>query len=121
MYRNVKIDLITHNADKSEFALYLIENNPFKDEYSRLSQIQDRIYDVIDIVLDGQLASDYPDSMGKAVKIVVDCKKDCPFGKVENLVSSLNVVISSDGEYLNDIINSNFISEVSITCVNSEA
>jgi hypothetical protein len=67
------IDLITETHETGEFALILVEDGPWPikgpDWKECLSRIQNRIYDAIDIAIDGHLAARYPDSKGRRVRV----------------------------------------------------
>ena len=111
------VDLVSENKDGSEFSLHLIEGDPWDDTEmpTKLRRIQDRIYDAIDIALDGKLAQKYPDSKGKLVNIVVRLQGKYPRQAVE-LVTGLNKLIISSGEYQAEIAKSSFVSGILISC-----
>lgn len=79
---SVKIDLITHDPRTDEFALILVEDGPWSEEASDwnecLSRIQARIFDAIDVAIDGHLAKIYPESKGKRVRVQIDSPHGAP-------------------------------------------
>jgi hypothetical protein len=100
MFRKATIDYITHNSDLSEFALYLIEQGPWVEPVrEKLLPIQERIYTVVDVVLDGQLASDYPDSKGKKVRIEVVFQGCQPPESALQMIARLDEFICSSPEH----------------------
>ena len=70
----VKIDLVTEHPDTGVFAVILVETGPWAPdtEQRELGRIQDRLYDCVDVAVDGQLAAKYPDSRGRPVRIQLD-------------------------------------------------
>jgi len=70
-FNRVTIDYITRNDATGDYSLYLMEHAGWSDVGARLKTLQERVYTALDVVLDGQLASDYPDSRGKKVQIAV--------------------------------------------------
>lgn len=106
------IDLITENPKTDEFALILVEDGPWPTsdtawpEYLR--RIQGRIYDAIDVAVDGHLAAKYPDSRGKPVRVEVNCPSGVP-PALATLVGEIRAYIAADGEYSKAIAKSPFI------------
>jgi len=82
MWRQVKIDLITHDAANDEFVLYLVEDGPWPDSKSEwrecLLKIQNRIFDAIDVAVEGHLAVKYPESSGKKIRVQIDSPHGVP-------------------------------------------
>ena len=70
----VKIDLVTEHPDTGVFAVILVETGPWVPgtEQRELRRIQDRLYDCVDVAVDGLLADKYPDSRGRPVRIQLD-------------------------------------------------
>ena len=117
MFRQATIDYITHSKDLSEFALYLIEKGPWTEPVrEKLLPIQERIYTVVDVVLDGQLASDYPDSRGKKVRIDVVFKGDPPPDDEFQMITRLDEFICSSPEHALVAIESGLLSSLRIVC-----
>ena len=117
MFREATIDYITHNADLSEFALYLVESGPWPDPArDRLLPLQERIYTIVDVVLDGQLASDYPDSKGKRVRVEVVFRGSPPPEDALRMIARLDEYICSSPEYAPVAIRSGLLSSLRIVC-----
>lgn len=115
MFNEVTVDLIVHSDDKSEFALYLVEDAPWGDVELRVKKMQDRVYTTVDAVLDGIIASDYPDSKGKRIRIEVVCRGESPSPRFSEVVNRLNQIIHSMDDYVNDIKHSGYVSSLEIT------
>jgi hypothetical protein len=107
----VKIDVISYDPVHDEFALYLVENGPWAEPSleRRLRLVQDRIYSVIDVVVDGHLAEKFPESKGKKVRIQIDGYGDPPEG-LERLVHAFSELPRGNSEYGRAIEASSFFS-----------
>jgi hypothetical protein len=70
----VKIDVVTEHPETGVFALILVETGPWKagTEDGELRRIQGRLYDCVDVAVDGHLAATYPKSRGRPVRIQLD-------------------------------------------------
>jgi len=108
------INLVTENPSTGEFALILVEDGPWPEANSDwsdcLSRIQNRLYDAIDIAVDGHLAAKYPNAFGKKARIQIDSPNGVP-DRVSNLISTLRTAILTEGdEYYSAIKKSPYIS-----------
>ena len=112
------IDLITETSETGEFALILVEDGPWPEddtEWTRcLSRIQSRIYDAVDVAIDGHLAAKYPDSKGRAVRVQIDSPNGLP-SALAKLVAKMKAHFETDGEYSNAIRQSPFFQGLRIT------
>jgi hypothetical protein len=81
--QRVKIDVVTEHPATGVFALILVETGPWKagTEDAELRRIQARLYDCVDVAVDGHLAATYPKSLGRPVRIQLDTY-DIPEGLV---------------------------------------
>jgi hypothetical protein len=70
----VKIDLVTEHAETGVFAIILVEAGPWAPgtEDRELRRVQNRLYDCLDVAVDGHFAAKYPDSRGRPVRIQLD-------------------------------------------------
>jgi len=50
----------------------LVEEGPWDDVVTQLSRLQERLYQCVDAVIDGQLVAQFPDSHGCVVTICLD-------------------------------------------------
>lgn len=109
------IDLVTEDPVNDEVVLYLVEEGPWMEEslQERLRSIQARIYDAIDVVVDGHLATKFPELSGRNVRIQLDCH-DQPPREIEDLIARFDELISTSDEYRSEIANSDFISGLRI-------
>jgi hypothetical protein len=67
------IDLITHDPKSDEFVLIMTETRPWDGSEQRLLQLQQKVNAYLAFALDGQLASMYPASIGKPIRLQLDC------------------------------------------------
>jgi hypothetical protein len=113
MKEAVKIDMLTHHPHHDEFVLYLVESGPWleQDLQRRLQLLQRRLYDTIDLVLDGHLAERYPTPRGKKIRIQVDLHDEPP-DELEELVRKFRDHISTDSEYQQRLHVTQLISQV---------
>ncbi len=72
--QQVKIDLVTEHPETGVFAIILVETGPWAlgTEDAELRRIQGRLYDCVDVAVDGHLAAKYPNSRGRTVRIQLD-------------------------------------------------
>lgn len=112
------INLITETPGTGEFALILVEDGPWPNKDADwkecLSRIQNRIYDAIDIAIDGHLAAKYPDSKGKSVRIQIDSPSGLP-PALAKLVARMKEHIEKDAEYSGAIKQSRFVQSLRIS------
>jgi hypothetical protein len=105
------INLITVRPDGT-FVLRLVEDgpwaNPIDDELHRL---QERIYNCVDIAIDGHLASKYPESNGKPVVIRLDSYAT-PYEPVQEFFQAFVEHIANSPEIQRDICLKRFISSL---------
>lgn len=67
------VDFVARGESPSEWTMVLVEQGPWVDSITlNLRRLQDRLYGSVDAALDGQLASQFPESKGKNVTIRVD-------------------------------------------------
>ena len=110
------IDIISVNPTTGEYILILVEDGPWPDELSHLGEcltrIQNRIYDSIDIAIDGHLAAKYPDAKGKPVRVQVDSPHGAP-QQLRRLIVELRTFLNQkNGEYDIAINKSIFVTDV---------
>ena len=69
----VTIDFVTIRPDGSH-CLRLREEGPWScNSADALRAIQTRLYDAVEVVVDGKFVERYPESKGKKVHVVLDC------------------------------------------------
>lgn len=71
----VTIDYVSRAPALFQWRMVLVEEGPWPDSAieNNLLRIQDRLYACIDAALDGNLARQFPDSMGRQLVIHLDC------------------------------------------------
>src|SRR4051812_28130692 len=118
MPSEARIDLISYDPKHDEFVLYLVEDGPWPQDASAwkmcLSRIQSRVFDAIDTALDGHLASRYPDSCGKKVRVQVDSPQTLPL-QLSDLISKIREYVGKDNVYRAATARSPYIKGLRIT------
>lgn len=71
--REFVIDFVAQGDVPDEWRLVLVEQGPWADTTHELSRLQDRLYNCIDAILDGQLAAKFPETRNARVVIQIDC------------------------------------------------
>lgn len=93
---SVTIDVVSFDPVRDQYALHLVEgeNSPDRvdERRARLKAIQDRVFSAVDAAIDGQLAGKYPETLGRTVRIQVDCA----FAKNDDI----ELVVSRVADYL---------------------
>jgi hypothetical protein len=110
----VAIDLITVRPDGAH-VLVLVEEGPWEPDAvdSQLRKLQGRLYNAVDVAVDGFLASKYPDSKGGPVIIRLDCY-DVPRRPVEEFFLRFSDHIKADVQVRADIDRKGFISRLAL-------
>lgn len=110
-----KIDLVSKCPDGT-FVMYLVEQGPWRGTHpEQLRALQARLYDYVDVAIDGQLAKLYPESVGKSVFIQVDAY-DTPAGKVPTFVEKFADHIASSSQHKDAVRNKNNILSLDFLC-----
>ena len=117
MPSDITIDLVTHDSNTDEFVLYLVEDGPWPTEASSWSnylvRAQKRIFDAIDVALDGHLALKYPDSKNKNVRVQIDSPHGVP-SRLNELISNIKDHLKTNTDYHLAIKHSPHIKELRI-------
>jgi hypothetical protein len=102
--RRVTVDFFTLDKRHDEYVMYLVEEGPWPSAqlHRRLSAPQDRVYDAVDVAIDGHLAKEHPESSGMKVRIQIDLHDDAP-AEAEVLVKELADRVATSAEYMADI------------------
>lgn len=103
MARRTTIDLITKAKDGT-YILGLLEEGPWgrKRVGTQLRRIQQRLYDVIDVAIDGHLVDRCPESRGQAVVIRLTCY-DTPDEPVREFFDAFATHVRTDPEIQHDL------------------
>jgi hypothetical protein len=75
------IDFVARGETPGQWRLVLVEEGPWQDMTLALTRLQDRLYNCVEAILDGQIATQFPDSLGAPIVIQVDCY-DAPEAEV---------------------------------------
>lgn len=111
---NITFNLITDDPKNDECVVYLVEAGPWSDAlHMRLEKLQVRLHDAFDAVVDGALASKYPETKGRRIRIQVDCHNSPP-ETVLDLVRKFAAFIHDDKEYQKAIKESPFVADVRV-------
>ena len=91
-----KIDLVTFDPARDEYVLVLREPRPWDGSEERARELITKVENYRFFVSSGQLAGNYPDSAGKAVRIQLDCD-DVPDPVTAQLLQRIGQVLEEDG------------------------
>jgi hypothetical protein len=90
------LDLITRDPAADKVVLVMIERRPWGADPRQLAQIEEKINRYLGYVLDGFLAEQYPEYVGKQVRIRLDCTA-APEGELLRFVTAAKHAIESHG------------------------
>lgn len=79
------IDLIAHEADGTVL-LVMVEDRPWASDHDQANQLQEKINLYVGYVLDGSLAQQYPETVGRPVRIRLDCV-EAPVGHFAHIAA----------------------------------
>ncbi len=113
----VKIDLITEDPQTGEFVLYLVGDGPWPSPgdplNEKLSMIQHRIFDAVDLAVDGRLAQKFKESIGKDIRVQIDSPQGAPRA-LQALVEKVRAFLADDREYSSAISRSAFVAKIRV-------
>ncbi len=89
------LDLITVDA-AGDVVLAMIERRAWGADQDQLRQIEEKINRYLGYVLDGFLAEQYPQYVGKRVRIRLDCAES-PHGVAARFVEAATAAIEAQG------------------------
>jgi hypothetical protein len=69
------VDLVTYDPKSGEVALIMTETRPWDGSADRVFELQDKINYYLAFALDGQMEREYPGSVGKPLRLQLDCVK----------------------------------------------
>jgi hypothetical protein len=92
----VVIDLITLDKASDTVILVMTERRPWGAVAQQFTQIEEKVNRYMGYVLDGFLAEHYPQYMGKAVRIRLDCA-EAPQGESARFVEAMTDAIETHG------------------------
>ncbi len=107
----LKVDLIIEDNTTGEFVLCLVENGPWSDLQLQLSNLQQRLYDSFDAIVDGHVAAKFPQSIGRRFRLQIDAYNEPPQPVCE-LVKKFDRHIQSAPELRSALVNSSYVKEL---------
>jgi hypothetical protein len=117
--KNFKVDFIAKGKSTNEWKMVLVEEGDWRNVDSRLHQLQDRLYNCIDAVLDGQLAEKFPESDAKDIIIQVELF-DAPEDDVAPFIERFSKGVFSVAGYAEALKACRFANTISISaCFNA--
>jgi hypothetical protein len=90
------IDLITLEKASDTVILVMTERRPWGVPATQLKQIEEKLNRYMGYVLDGFLAEQYPQYLGKAVQIRLDCA-EAPHGEAVRFVAAMTDATEKHG------------------------
>jgi hypothetical protein len=112
-----QVDMVTFDPNNDEYVLYLIEDGPWPTNdlewKNLLIKIQAQIFNCFDVAVDGELTKQFPESIGRDIRIEIDSPHGVPV-PLKNLVSKINEFINSNHDYAESILNSKFVKSVRV-------
>ena len=90
------IDLITLDKASDTVVLVMLERRAWGAAADQLKQIEEKVNRYMGYVLDGFLAEQYPQYIGKDVRIRLDCA-EAPHGEALRFVEAMTDAIESHG------------------------
>ncbi len=82
------VDLISHDQDRDEVVLLMLEERPWETAPEQPRQLEDKFNSYLSYVLDGHLSEQYPQYAGKDVCFRLDCATS-PRGEVERMLVTM--------------------------------
>ncbi len=92
-------EFIAKGEAAEDWRIVLVEQGPWREPFTdELLRVQERLYDCIDVVLDGQLAEKVPESKGGAITIRLDCY-NVPAGEVAAFFKAFSEGVFENPDY----------------------
>ncbi len=83
---DVSVNFIAFDETRDTCLMVLVKGPWSGSTEEHLRALQDRMYGCLEAALDGQLARQFPDAMGKPVVVQIDCY-DVPRSEVDEFVT----------------------------------
>ena len=91
-----RVDLVTFDPARDEYILVLVETRRWDGSGERARQLITKNENYRFFIESGQLAKNYPDSVGKRVRIQLECD-DVPDPVTAELLQRIGQVLEEDG------------------------
>jgi hypothetical protein len=105
------VDFIAKGTADDEWRMVLVEAGPWHSSETRLQSIQDRLYNCIDAAIDGQLAEQFPQTLGKRIVIELDCY-DSPEAEIIEFFDRFSGGVLALDEYRSALSNNPYVREI---------
>lgn len=89
------VDLIAFDAARDEVLLTMLEQRKWNGGAEQLVQLQEKLNNYLDYVLDGYLTKQYPEYSGKQVRIVLECVEPPAEGDASELIDAITRYLTS--------------------------
>jgi len=106
--KELTVDLVTEDPINDEYVVYLVEDGPWTSIENQLRKLQERLYDSFDMIVDGHVATKFPQSLGRKIRLQVDSYNSPPRELIE-FVWKFSDYLKNDSERKRLISNSPFI------------
>jgi len=103
----VTIDFIIRDP----WRMVLVEQGPWEDVQANLQRIQSRLYACLDAAIDGQLAEQFPDSIGAHVTLQLECYS-LPQEQVSSFFEAFSAGALEAPDYKEALRASTFVSSI---------
>ena len=106
------VNFVARGRAENEWLVVLVEEGPLTatiDDF--LSNLQDRLYNAIDAVIDGQLAKKFPESQGKDVVIRLDCY-NLPKSEINDFFLAFSAGVLNVDDYKKALESSKFVMSI---------
>jgi hypothetical protein len=88
LFDAAKVDVVTLSAD-GRVELYIVQDRAWTGSDAQLNSLQVKVHNYVGYALDGQLARDYPETLGKPWEIVVHCQTGAPDQRTQYVLTEL--------------------------------
>ena len=110
---NTTVDFLARGSTPDEWKMVLVESGPWQGSLDpHLRNLQERLYGCVDAALDGQLAEQFPESVGKSVVIQLDCY-DLPKDEVQAFFTAFADGVFSINDYQVALAETQFVKGIS--------
>ena len=110
---NTTVDFIARGSTPEEWKMVLVETGPWlKPIDLHLRDLQERLYGCLDAALDGKLAEQFPESLGKSVVIQLDCY-NVPKNNVRAFFNSFADGVLLIEDYRQALVGNRFVKGIS--------
>lgn len=90
------VDLVSYDRERGEVALLMLEERSWGADPQQLRQLEDKFNAYLAYVLDGHLAQQYPDYVGKAVCFQLDCA-EAPRDEAQRMLQAMRNFADAEG------------------------